>query len=736
MKPCAGLLSCVLLFVVCQALFGDSCGAATAAQVPNPRQPARQDAGQVSQPIRPLVIQAGRVRHVPTLRTGSPYASAQLMGGAGSLPLATIIEVDYYNNAYRFFHERENRGPAPVGVDQRTVIIDPHMKDFRVNFRYATGERNLASMLWQVSRYPFANDPAHWQQVPGLVASGQVVDEHSDSDSYRYFRINFARVASQKPGARPYFEGTASLKEGTASLKTEQQRAPVSVRPPVGIPAAPQQGRSRLLIPPASGPLTQTTTMALSGPVDQDHTYFVRVVPMRQGGLAGIPAIPVEVTVRRPHPCPTTVSDRVVSPPSARIVWYMRPNFFDSAAASGRWYVVHGNQFMPQSAHMKDPPQQAEDKAWYEKIIETFNSVVNYFSDVMTGMSQAWDTLQNMYVELYAIQQSYLIGGGLLYRCDQHDDCKAVVKSGLQTTMAMAGVPPTLPTGPELLDLSTEYLIELGADAFGAGELYDAYQELPPEVKQKLKNAGRDISKSWADSRSTGMASEMDKYLCYDVPEHFKPGSTKKYCTSRIPDPIFNSVHPATVLVYVENPNSTPTDRVLLTVTDSMGLFKPGSAIVPPLRAGQAVSVPVVLNEDLDKSMDYAGGKCPSKNVVTTYGELPCPVQQWRDRFWQTGAYWRPQKARDTFRVTFSTGAGANTLTGLDAQSSGRPLKGLIVIDPEAGGACHVPGTLRYPPGWQITTPTRSVVPESVDNLFDGPPGQEGNPNGGLLRKK
>lgn len=667
---------------------------------------------------------------VPALRTGSPYAAVQLIGGAGSLPL-TIIEVDYYNNAYHFFTEKENQGPAPVGVDQRTVVIDPLMKDFSVNFRYATGERNLAGMLWQISRYPFANDPAHWQQVPGLVASGQVTDEHSDGDGYRYFRINFARVAGRKPGASPYFEGTASL-------KAEQQRAPVSVRPPpagIATPPAPQRERTRVVTPPAPAPLMRTTSAALSGQVDQDQTYFVRVVPMRQGGLAGIPAIPVEVTVRRPHPCPTTVSDRVVGPPSARIVWYMRPNFFDSPAANGRWYVVHGNDFMPQSAHMKDPPQQPEDKAWYEKIIETFNSVVNYFSDVMTGVSQALETLENMYVEFYAMQQSFMVGGGL-WRCDKNDQCKAVVKSGLQTTMAMAGVPPTLPTGPELLDLSAEYLIELGADAFGAGALYDTYDQLPDEVKQAMKNAGRDIAKSWAGSRSAGMASEMDKYLCYDVPDPLKSGSMKKYCSPRIPDPIFNSVHPATVLVYVENPNARPTDRVLLTVTDSMKLFTPGSAVIPPLRAGQAVSVPVVLDEDLQQFMDFAGGKCPSKNVVTISGELPCPVQQWRDKFFQTGAYYRQQKSRNLFRVTFSIGSGAHALAGLDAQSSGRPLKGLIVIDAEAGGACNVSGTVRYPEGWQITTPARGVVPEDMDNLFEGPPGQEGNPNGGLLRKK
>jgi hypothetical protein len=747
MKPRARLSACFLVVLACSTLLGDGWSAAPAAQGQRIQRPAiprvaarRPD--QVGPPAQPVIIQAGKIRRMPNLRAGSPYLAKQF-GGDWAPPL-TIVEVDYWNNAYRYLATGgENRGPAPLGVDQLTVTIDPARKDFSVNFRYSTGDPRAVGMIWQISRFPFANDPANWKRVPGLVATGSVTDDHADSDGYRYFRINFSRVASHEPGASPYFEGTATRDTQTKVV------GPVTVIPKVAsgtadrrrqlvIPDATARQRDRAVAGPVRPGATPPRRTTAPDPVNRDQTFYVRVVPTRAGGAAGIPAIPVEVTVRRPRPCPTTTSDIVVRPPSARIVWYMRPNFYDSKDADGRWHVVNQNPFYLLGAHMKDPDPKPEDKAWYEKVIDAFKSALNYFSDMMTAMSEALDALENMYVEAYAKYLSYAFTGGL-FRCDESDICKGIVKSGLQATMVMAGIPPTLPTGPELLSLSKEYLVELGADAFGAGQLYDAYQSLPPEVKDGLKSGGRKITEDFAQSAADGRQAALDKYLCYDVPDPMSntmPRGTKKYCTPRIPDPIFNSAHPATVMVWVENTNSAPTQRMLLSVTDSMRLYTAATAVVPELAPGQGLSIPVILNEDTKQFMDYNGGKCPSIDVVTISGELPCPMLAWYDKFFQSATGESGPKAPDIFRATFTIGSGASTLNGIDAQSANRPLSTIIVPDSAAaGGFCTISGAVRFPPGWQIQTPTRSVIPDRWDNLFTGP-GPEGNPANGMLRQK
>lgn len=208
-------------------------------------------------------------------------------------------------------------------------------------------------------------------------------------------------------------------------------------------------------------------------------------------------------------------------------------------------------------------------------------------------------------------------------------------------------------------------------------------------------------------------------------------GASKKVCPARIPDPIFNSVHPATVMVYFENTNGAPSDRMVAKVTDSMGLYTPATVIVPSLDAGQSTSIPVVLREDTQQFLDVNKGPCSTKNVVTVSGTLACEVQKWRDKYFQVAAGTRQP---DVFAVSFSVQRGGMEVAGLDAQSSGRPLQSQIVLDPgAAGGSCVVPAKIMYPAGWTIATTSRSVIPDTWDNLFGT---GVGSPYTGHLRTK
>lgn len=463
---------------------------------------ARPVPSQSAQTLRPIVVQAGAVARVPALGPSSPYYSAQV-GGAASKPVTfTFVEVDYYRHATNEGGPaNDNLAPAFVGVEQAGVVIDRGAKDFPVGFRYATAEKNLTGALWQISRYPFANDPTHWQgqYIPGLVASGEVVETQVDGNGYHYFRINFARAANRDPGERPYFDGTLALAPpgggapvlGPSAASAARERAIPApsgpTRQPI-MPAAPGRQQAVMPAPRAIGALSRGAESVLTLP-DMDQVYYVRVVPMHAGNQAGIPAIPVVVTVKRPHPCPTVTADLVVRPPSARVVWYMAPNFFDSADAQGRWYAVATTTFMPKGAHSNDlvPPMQNEERAWYEKVMSTFTDMVDFFSDVMTNVSMMWNGLEDQLVQLTATAISYTTTGGL-YRCDKDPNCTGMLKAVAQSVMAAYGIPPTLPTGPELLDMSTDYLIRLGAEEVGATTLYEAYQGLPSEVKQQMQS--------------------------------------------------------------------------------------------------------------------------------------------------------------------------------------------------------------------------------------------------------
>jgi hypothetical protein len=744
MKSKSGVAATVLFLAGACLLVGDGWRVTLGAQeVPRSQPPIRRvqplRQAPTARPPQRIVIKAGPIQRLVSLRTDSPYYAAQF--AKNWAPPLTVIEADFWGSFYSNF-DPENKGAARVGVDQRTITVPPDAATVLTNFRYSTGERNIKGMVFQVSRVPFSNDPAHWNRVPGLVATGSLINERTDVEGFHYFQINMSRVANQKLGARPYFEGTAerdTLGPGGTPLPPPK----LGTGPGRGGEPMRLKGDGTQIVPggmrtikPKAPPKIGGKPPAEGPAVDQPTTFYVRLVPLRTGGGAGIPSIPVEITVRRPEPCPTSTANLVVNPPSARVVWYMRPVFWDAGDAGGRWFVAIGSQLYQQGAHMTDPATKPDDKSWWDKMVDAFSSVINYFSDMMTGMSVALDTLEDMYAEVHAKYLSFAVTGGL-FRCDESPDCKALVKSGIQSTMSMAGIPPTLPTGPELLSLSKEYLVELGADTLGAGELYDAYQALPTDVKSGLKSQARSITEGFVQSQSDARQKAYEDYLCYQVPDLASttfPKGTKTECRNRVPDPIVNSAHPATVLVWVENPNTTPSQRMSMTVRDSMGLFEAGDVLVPSLEPGQGLSIPVVLKENTRQFLVQNGGTCPSKeDAITVSGELSCQMTKWLYRFNQSD-FSESGKSADTFTVSFATGQGAAFVGGITEASAGKPLQSLISTDPARAG-CVTSRKIEFPSGWMMTTRSRAVRPDRWDNLFTGG-GPDGNPNNGMLREK
>jgi hypothetical protein len=322
------------------------------------------------------------------------------------------------------------------------------------------------------------------------------------------------------------------------------------------------------------------------------------------------------------------------------------------------------------------------------------------------------------------------------------------LKVGLQAVMAAYGIPPTLPTGPELMSLSTDYLVELGADQLGAGEVVDFYQDLPDNVKVKLNDNPKTVSTELMKSQKDGMDNASQQAYCTEYPNPLNnvdksQPATVTFCNYKIPDPIFNAVHPGTVMVWVSNPNAATSDRMTLEVTDSMNLYYKATATVPPIESGKGFGVPVVLTENYAQFKKINGGVCdPNAATVTLENggqvELPCPQEQWMELWksgWVTGPYHPPP---DTFTVTFSTGptscdtGSCPITTGLTEQSSGKLLNTVLEMEP-GGSVCPTNKYIRFPPGWQVTTQGKDVASFTTSwdpDMFTNPTGT----NLGMLR--
>jgi hypothetical protein len=696
-----------------------------------------------------VIVSAGSHQYAPLVGAGSPYYASQVSDFAKK-PLI-YLQTDSIDNQDHSYFAAENKAYG-VWTDFTTLPIGRDDKLHSANFRSMSGALPVKSLFFQVSRFTFPDDPDHWQNqyIPGLVASGEAPVYNTDADGYRYFRINFARVANQNPGDPPYYVGTVPYTPGQLGQGEVLHTADIPFTSSSIVISQVHLGGFSLPVPSSiisagAGELTQaqlgnpnenmtlscTECLQLRSPssletalLNTDQTFYVRVVPIYDGGKAGVPSLPVKVTVHRPHPCTMATADVVIRLPSAGFVWYMKPSFGE---LSNHWYYPWGDDFHPPGLHMFEPPPPPEDKSWWEDVVDTFKSVLSFFSWVVTQYSQLWNVMQDAIVKY--VGDALTIGW-----CSDHSECTTVLKTGLQAVMAAYGIPPTLPTGPELMDLSTDYMVKLGADQLGAGELYDAYENLPPEGKAAL-NEMKSKAQENAEKLTHAAKGQRDEasqgYRCFFDPQYT--------CTNRVPDPIFASIHPATVMVWVSYPaqNSGSTDRVLMTVSDSWHLYHKETRIVPPLAPGEGVSIPVVLSEDYDRFMKGSGGSCDpnaasiSYSYSSSYENLSTCLQGgWLADFGQAG--------EDTFTVTFSNGknydaTGTGSLGGLDANSNGKPLASVINVD-AGSGACSTQYKVVFPPGWSMATPSYSISPTSWDNFFDA--GNGPNQNTGLLRNK
>jgi hypothetical protein len=170
-------------------------------------------------------------------------------------------------------------------------------------------------------------------------------------------------------------------------------------------------------------------------------------------------------------------------------------------------------------------------------------------------------------------------------------------------------------------------------------------------------------------------------------------------------------------MVWVENPNADPTDRVVLTVSDSWNLYNKETRIIPSLKHGEGISVPVVLNENYWQFRKENGGTCVWDGITHTdtysssvwTNEEYCEHGKWDEKFYQQG--------EDSFKVTFSVrnASGSAAFANLDETSSGKWTGTFVISDDN----CITSSSVRYPAGWQIYTTGYSINPQTQDYLFE-----------------
>ena len=776
--------------------------------VKNPSWQTLKFPGPVS--VMPLVIHVGTFNKTFHMTTLSPYFNYQGMthpGVSSKFPLApapvknlptSYIEVDqlvttddvrqYYAGCSGEFcavdadgitHSQQDM--TPVWGDEATFSIRRDATLFNSSaFRWIPNSPAWTGALWQVSRYTFSTNASDYQNqhIPGLVASGQVNDFYLDKNGFHYFMINFARIASHNPGDPPYYEGPVSIHEtapgqgtprsmvkipglsvgiytDTASLGPLTIPYPAEIRfLSAGDLSENQLGdpNRNIVLSTGAWPPAASTTNKVSALLDTNPKYYVRVVPVTADGTAGIPTIPVEVTVTHPEPCPPCPSADssgtqtfTIKPPSVQVSSFYMTSFApdwirtdDQGNLVSRAHYVSVS--VPPNCDPNTPAQPPTDvgKAlsdclsanngdsskcsnfwndatqcyafktrahgivgyhfysdppeghWYDILVDIVSGLFSSFEQVIDGVSSAWNTIVMNVIDAASI----ICGSGAA--------CKAVMTAVVDTGLSALGVPPTVPNFDELESMGADYMIKVAADQVGVGAAYDA---LPSDLQQAATGGVKDTVNDLVSSTQAQTGQSAGSWY--------------------VPDPLWYQPHPATLVVKVSNPNSGPTDPMYLHTSDTASLYRPKVTYIPPLRAGESTVIPLTLEENFDT---VATPDCTWNSQWTEECDEAgdtCIMCYWNQ--WIFAAEDSSRAGGDTFVNTFSTkitgsnvnsgsygGTGTYYLDGLDDTWGGQTnvnKQTIINISsyaqgcPTCGSSNQVTTYINYPASWQITTP-------------------------------
>ena len=738
----------------------------TTAAVPAQRVPVQNltEEFRLPQPIsiQPVTVSVGGRNKTVHFSTLSPYFRYQLAAAPGaylppdilSMPTA-YVEVDQYNVYLPGSHLMSSVEMAldPVWGDADTVYIATTDKFYNnTNFRWISAGQGVTG-FYQVSRTPFDDNASRWQNqyVPGLVCSGPVKELHVDGDGFHYFSLNFAPIANHNPSDPPFYTGVIRLDEtlpgrGTAmnvfkipvinlGIWTKKSSAgPLGLSIPAGfsfIPASElteaelgnPNGNIMLSDPERS--LVRTSTFAESAIANLPKTYYVRVVPIRADGSAGIPTIPVTVTVVRPQPCPPNppadvVKEITIKPPSGTVAsFYMTsfvpdwihtdqngelvsrahfvtvsPNPACSAAATGNQMIDNLNaQSCAQYGGTEPGYHFYADPAethWYDTVWDIITGLFGAFTQVINAVSSAWEQIKAAAIQIAAHAVTALTAG--MFDCSSSPACVGVLNAGLAIAMSALGVPPTIPNVADLQNMGADYMAKVAAEELGAGGVLDTaeavYDSLPDDAQQAIKDNAEEVGSGIADSvvSQSGAAT-----------------SAAAGGSFYIPDPLYYEAHPAMAMVKVYNPNSVRSDPVEMFVRDSAGLFKPSETFyVPALAPGDSTVIPVILEEDYTKVYTSS---CNAQAYTTTCGDICVPCY-WN--LWYFALIDNAKSGGDTFSVSFSSKKDGYFTGGLTPSSSGKVLtsQDIIAFDEQgkACGAYNAKTVLAYPSGWQMQT--------------------------------
>lgn len=275
---------------------------------------------------------------------------------------------------------------------------------------------------------------------------------------------------------------------------------------------------------------------------------------------------------------------------------YQPPNFRQSTASFHFVVVKEPPSFLVGTyGHVGakvDLTPHSEDKSFWDQVGDGITSVVGFVGALLNWASATMANLQDMAATLIV---SFVPGHPALL--------KSLIVAGIQAGLVSLGIPPTLPTSDELMNMGVDYIAETVAQ--GAG--------IPSSITSEVAKKG--VQAMADQAKSSGSIQGSLDFLKLDPDYQYR----NAYILIDLYNPdLLNSTLPGSIQFSVKDISPELTDEHALY---GSSVYRPLTMPIPALKPRQHLQVPVILNENSED--DYNG-----------QGAIPV-TEAWKPYYWK-----------------------------------------------------------------------------------------------------
>jgi len=520
-----------------------------------------------------------------------------------------------------------------------------------VDFKLNTQFHAPVAFRWQVSRFPLPKTPD--LEFFGLLAQGVVIAKQVSQE----FTIDFTPIITGKVAVNPGGQFNASTGQG--GIQVVGPASGLGGEPAAGGASSAGPAIADLSYAQVSAQLEPGQGVAKGSFIDpeQPQTFYVRLLPVDEHGVIGKPSDTV-VLHYDPSKKPGPV-EIIGHQYESRIVGYQEPDYADP----GRWgcllvvknpYFNNAPAYFAQGGNMwtmyiwavSAPensvvcPENYEGPSWWEKALDV----------VLTPFEWAHEAYEWPKDQIVKVVMSI---PGLKDACKKwasEQDCKDVLKGGVEAGLMAFGLPPEIPNAKDLADQGVDYLVEKGVE-----QLKSIGVPCVGPCEEKLKEIIKDqLHEVFDTSVSPGCVGEDEAKAHGRYPLCPSAGMVVKPAPGAVAQPPVVVVEVVRVDEYVGSCSMTVELRTTIskvsgTMKGPNGAFSvqdaaveaipyhPQTVTLPQLDLYQYVRIPIALGEPilieggtfvtlLSDNQQYWFSDF--KDVVSGYGEITVQTEQ------------------------------------------------------------------------------------------------------------